>query len=135
MSKYTTTKFVEAVMLNKNTGMPTSKRIDLPFGAVILDPVEDDNFLRFVYLGESYHVRLADIQGYYHPIGGPAAAASDKAESSEKPAPGPRSLEFLPLKSNLAAKRAKVPGGWLVAVGDGLAFLPDPGHKWDGSSS
>lgn len=48
--------------------------------------------------------------------------------------------------------RCKIPGGWLVmAVGGnpdardeaadsvtpnetGLAFVPDPGHKWDGSS-
>lgn len=31
--------------------------------------------------------------------------------------------------------RAKVPGGWLVVYdGNGMAFLPDPNHKWDGSS-
>ena len=132
MSKYTTTKFVEAVMLNKNTGMPTSKRIDLPFGAVIQDPVEEDDFLRFVYLGEHYHVRLPDIQGYYHPVAQPGAAKADKpADAAAPPAP---SLEFKTLRSNLTVKRAKAPGGWLVVVGDGVAFVPDPGHKWDGGS-
>jgi hypothetical protein len=42
--------------------------------------------------------------------------------------------------------RTKVPGGWLVrssrsihasngaGTGVGLAFVPDPGHKWDGKS-
>ena len=39
--------------------------------------------------------------------------------------------------------RAKVPGGWIVCLlagvpqgggAGGLAFLPDPSHKWDGSS-
>ena len=133
MSKYTTTKFVEAALLNKNTGMPTSKRIDLPFGAIIQDPVESDGFLRFVYLGEHYHVPLADIQGYYHPIAQPGAKTAS-AEADEAPA-APRSLEFQTLKSNLSVKRAKVPGGWLVSIGEGVAFVPDPGHKWDGTSS
>jgi hypothetical protein len=31
--------------------------------------------------------------------------------------------------------RAKVPGGWLVAIlngsGSGITFYPDPNHKWD----
>ena len=34
--------------------------------------------------------------------------------------------------------RAKVPGGWLVVVmhnTSGLAFYPDPEHKWDAASS
>ena len=130
MPKYTTTKLVEAVMLNKNTGMPMSKRIDLPFGAVILDVQEEAGFLRFVYLGEAYHVPLSELQGYYHPIGESPAPAS-----AAEPAPtAPRTLEFQSLKSNLSAKRAKVPGGWLVVIGDGVTFLPDPAHKWDGSS-
>jgi len=38
--------------------------------------------------------------------------------------------------------RSKIPGGWLVetkqtssnGVGIGLAFVPDPEHKWDGNS-
>jgi hypothetical protein len=34
--------------------------------------------------------------------------------------------------------RARVPGGWLVwahtAHGDGLSFVPDPEHAWDGGS-
>ncbi len=38
--------------------------------------------------------------------------------------------------------RAKVPGGWLVAIqlmlgasgGEGITFYPGPNHKWDGSS-
>ena len=32
--------------------------------------------------------------------------------------------------------RAKIPGGWLVAsqTYNGLCFVPDPMHKWDGKS-
>lgn len=32
------------------------------------------------------------------------------------------------IKRNLY--RAKVPGGWLVAQQNGLAFIPDPQYKW-----
>jgi hypothetical protein len=131
MSKYTTTKLVEAVMLNKSSGLPTSKRIDLPFGAVILDAVEEDDYLRFVYLGERYQVRLADIQGYYEPIGKPAGASEGAPAAATPEAP---SLEFKTLRSNLSVKRAKVPGGWLVAIGTGVAFVPDPKHEWNGAS-
>ncbi len=40
----------------------------------------------------------------------------------------------------LSAHRAKIPGGWLVYVGDGyhhhggVTFYPDPGHIWTGES-
>ncbi|MDV3353448.1 hypothetical protein D0962_13125 [Leptolyngbyaceae cyanobacterium CCMR0082] len=40
----------------------------------------------------------------------------------------------------LGAWRAKVPGGWLVAIrcgggeGSGITFYPDPNHEWDGGS-
>jgi hypothetical protein len=39
--------------------------------------------------------------------------------------------------ANFTIYRAKVPGGWLVAVRphDSLTFLPDPQHDWDGSSA
>ena len=30
--------------------------------------------------------------------------------------------------------RTKIPGGWLFAWGDGLTFVPDPNHEWDGNS-
>jgi hypothetical protein len=31
--------------------------------------------------------------------------------------------------------RAKIPGGWLVGNGQTvLCFVPDPEHRWDGSS-
>ena len=32
-------------------------------------------------------------------------------------------------------RRAKIPGGWLVTIRDeGITFVPDPTHTWDGSS-
>ena len=39
------------------------------------------------------------------------------------------------LKFELAVGRAKIPGGWLVGNGQTvLCFVPDPEHRWDGSS-
>jgi len=47
-------------------------------------------------------------------------------------------LEFKKIESNRNASRAKVPGGWFVAItsksGETLVFYPDPEHEWDGSS-
>lgn len=32
-------------------------------------------------------------------------------------------------------RRAKIPGGWLVTIRDeGITFVPDPAHEWDGGS-
>jgi hypothetical protein len=32
-------------------------------------------------------------------------------------------------------RRAKIPGGWLVTIRDeGITFVPDPRHDWDGGS-
>jgi hypothetical protein len=51
------------------------------------------------------------------------------------------SFELVPnqintVSSKFAIYRAKIPGGWLVALrpNDTLAFVPDPQHKWDGGS-
>ena len=45
------------------------------------------------------------------------------------------------LKSQVPVGRARIPGGWLVALMSGtlsaqltLCFVPDPEHRWDGSS-
>ncbi len=39
--------------------------------------------------------------------------------------------------AKLLIYRAKIPGGWLVALRphDNLTFVPDPQHQWDGGSS
>ena len=44
-------------------------------------------------------------------------------------------------KQSTLTRRAKIPGGWLVNTrqvgkhpGNGLTFVPDPQHIWDGQS-
>ncbi|WP_071789104.1 hypothetical protein [Leptolyngbya sp. Heron Island J] len=40
----------------------------------------------------------------------------------------------------LGVWRAKVPGGWIIAIrcggseGGGVTFYPDPHHQWDGGT-
>ncbi|MBM3787831.1 MAG: hypothetical protein FJW30_26055 [Acidobacteria bacterium] len=138
MAKYETLKLVDALKVNKKTGIQQTQRVEIPFGAIIENPHEDRDFLRFTYLGEMYDVRYADIKGSYKLIGGPESepAPVPKAEPAAKAeaAPAGPSLKFEPLKSNMVAARAKVPGGWLVAVGHGVAFVADANHQWDGTS-
>ena len=57
-------------------------------------------------------------------------------------------LRFKRLKAELVSEsgdlmytnttwRAKIPGGWLVGwpgSNDGMTFVPDPEHTWDGNS-
>ncbi|MEW6079494.1 MAG: hypothetical protein AB1724_16930 [Thermodesulfobacteriota bacterium] len=54
-------------------------------------------------------------------------------------------VSYLSGKAGKAAPlyRAKVPGGWVICLlasvaqagaAGGLTFLPDPDHKWDGST-
>jgi hypothetical protein len=39
------------------------------------------------------------------------------------------------IPQNWTIHRAKVPGGWIVLTGEGVAFLPDTTHRWDGGSA
>jgi hypothetical protein len=65
----------------------------------------------------------------------PAAPAQQTAPSEPITVPGKAKLQWEPLDSDVALLRAKVPGGWLVALaGASVTFYPDPEHQWDGSS-
>ena len=134
MAKFELSKSVEGVKVNKRSGIPTTERVNISFGAIIENPVEERDSLRFSYLGELIDVKLAEIKGCFKPIDGavPTPAASIAAKAS---APADiRLIRWEAIPSNLTTQRTKVPGGWLVAAGHGLAFLPDPAHEWDGSS-
>ncbi len=134
MSKYEVSKTVEAVKLNKRTGAPLGEpAISLPFGAII-DKVEDaGDFYTFTYLAERYRMRKDVVQGALHPLGAPAATPVDTTKPAAVEPPKP-SLVFERLHSTVSISRAKVPGGWLVASGSGIAFVPDPQHSWNGCS-
>ena len=62
-----------------------------------------------------------------------AAAAAPAPVAPEAPARAAK-LAWQRLDSAIPCLRTKVPGGWLVAAEGGLAFYPDAGHGWDGTS-
>lgn len=135
MAKFELSKSVEGVKVNKRSGIPTTERVSLAFGAIIEDPREERDCLRFKYLLDIVDVKLSEIEGYYKPIDG-ASAPTASAQSPSAPA-APADTRFIrweSIPSNIATSRAKVPGGWLVSTPNGLAFLPDPDHAWAGSS-
>lgn len=137
MAKYELTKSVEGVKVNKRSGIPTNEKVTVSFGAIIEDPKEDRDNLRFSHLGEIIDVKYSEIKGYYKLIDG---AGTPSAPAAAKPAPKPaapsdaRLIKWESIPSNIPTQRAKVPGGWLVAVASGVAFVPDASHAWDGSS-
>jgi hypothetical protein len=158
MPNFELIKTVEATKLNKRTGIPTTgPPVTISFGAVIEDLEEDRSYIKFVYLGERYRAS-ADILRpslrEHRPLdeqapvpGEPGASAESTTSAGASADPNPAlgienqkpQLQWEKLGTNaLLTLRSKVPGGWLVAIGEGtgraLAFYPDERHKWDGSS-
>ncbi len=114
MAKFELTKTIEARKLNKRTG--------IPFGAILENPAEDRDVVKFTYLGEPYQCPEEVFRV--------ASAAIEAAPA----APPPPKLQWQGLTPE-GVLRAKVPGGWLVAIGAGaLTFYSDPDHAWDGTS-
>ncbi|MBI3683254.1 MAG: hypothetical protein HY235_23015 [Acidobacteria bacterium] len=145
MAKYEVTKSVEAVKLNKRTGIPlTEPPITIPFGAIIDNLEESGDYYKFHYLTDRYQFRIESVQGALQPLGGPEKAAADAPATAAVPmsaeAPAAASLIPLLLFEPLAVRgsgpmaRARVPGGWMVTGAGSLTFVPDPKHTWDGGS-
>jgi hypothetical protein len=135
LDKVTLNKTISARKLSR-TGVPTPEpEATIPFGA-ILDRVERDrDMARFRYLTEMYQCPFdmfasAVDDGALEPT--QPEPADGKKRSLAPPAAAVPHLEFEKLLCNGGrAGRAKVPGGWLVWVEPGgVAFVPDPEHKW-----
>jgi hypothetical protein len=139
------TKLIEATKLHPRTGLSLGlPPVTVPYGALIEPVGSDRDRERFTYLGELYECKR-DL--FLSATGGaksaPVEAAveepahSPAAESApEAPAPsGPRLAWERVGSSNYTVMRTPVPGGWLVALnGNGVTFLPDAKHQWDGGS-
>ena len=142
MSKFEINKTIEARKLNRRTGIPlTEPSVTIPYGGIIEDLTEDGNVIKFSYLGEPYQAPRELVSSVAVPAqsfkpGPPANGTPDK-ESRPAPIAEP-ALQWEPVKSSHHPDviRARVPGGWLVSVpGAGLAFYPDPEHRWKGGVS
>jgi hypothetical protein len=137
----TLNKSIAARRLNKKTGVPWSEpEANIPYGAVIQYAGSDGGNEKFSYMTELYRcpadILASALDGGKIPK--EAEAAPVKAVSDSGPAasaPTPHKLKFEHLSAgHYSVARAKVPGGWLVALGTGVTFYPDPEHSWDGQS-
>lgn len=135
-------KTIEARKLNKrNRQMLAEPAVTIPYGALLDDIVENRDNLEFQYLGDLYTCRAEILRASSHTLGGPSAGSSGTA-SAPAVAPEPESQPTF-VWEKLRAKgepmmRAKLPGGWLIAMGDGpsrsIVFYPDPSHSWTGET-
>lgn len=146
MAKFEVSKSLEAVKLNKRTGIPlTEPPITISYGA-ILDQVEEvGDYYKFTYLMERYQMKRDSARGALHRIEDPReTAAPPKASLIEASSPEEKTtgtpgpvLEFerLQVSGGPAVSRARVPGGWLIAsAGGAVTFVPDAHHHWTGGS-
>ncbi len=135
MAKFELTKTIDARKLHKRTGIPLSEpSVSIPCGAIVENPIQDRDVIKFTYLGEPYQCPEEVFRAASAPIQSVAAPPKPKAEPSaaaERP-----SLRWEVLSSDAGGRlmRAKVPGGWLVMLDGALTFYPDSEHAWDGSS-
>ena len=134
-------KSIEARKLNPRTLTELAGHdVTIPYGS-LLDGIERSrDTARFRHLGELYACPFEVLASALDKgaLAEPPAAAARPAAPATAPAELPR-ISWRQLESSgPALKRAKVPGGWLVASETGaalaLAFYPDPDHRWDGTS-
>jgi hypothetical protein len=135
----TLNKSIGATRLNRKTGVPWSEpEANIPFGAVIQYVGVDGGNQKFTYMSELYRCP-ADILASALDGGKlPKEAQEDDAKVAPVAAPVAKpahTLKFERLAAGTySVARAKVPGGWLVALGTGVTFYPDANHAWDGES-
>jgi len=151
MPKFELKKSIEVTKLNQRTGIPTGEPpTTIRFGAIIEDPELAWDFAKFTFQGQLYRCASDVLEAAMEkrPVGAAAPAPAPPAAAAPAPAapvepgpslPEPAGLQWEKLRSSPhPAERAKVPGGWLVLIGDAgamaLAFYPDPDHQWDGTS-
>jgi hypothetical protein len=135
MGKLEVTKTIEARKLNKRTRLAMSEPpVTIPYGAILEDVVENRESLEFMYLGELYSANGGILRAASHPLDGPVAVSAPAAAAA--PARSADPLKFVWEAVAPGVSRAKLPGGWLIAVGEGrsVTFYPDPQHAWDGKT-
>lgn len=147
MAKLEVSKTIEARILNKrNRQFLAQPPVTIPYGAILDDVIDNRDSVEFTYLGELYSCKAEVLRAATHALEGPVVSPAVSSASSSGPAlavsPSAReTIGFVWEKlaaGAIPASRAKLPGGWLIAVGDGsarsVAFYPDPAHAWDGKT-
>jgi hypothetical protein len=146
MARYELTKSIEARKLNPRSGLPLGEpAVTVPYSAILEKVEESWDLVKFSYLGLRYQCPTPTFKEAARLYGADAdqatsAAADGGADGMEVGAePMAASAKEAMMQweelssSQQKVLRAKVPGGWLVAMrGSGLCFLPDPSHEWSG---
>lgn len=142
------TKLIEATKLQPRTGLPLGQPpVTIPYGGLVEPVSVERDRQRFKYLGELFECQLelflsatgsaaSAPEETPAPVEAPAHTAAAVPEKAPEAAvvSGPR-LEWERLNSSEpGARRASIPGGWLVALSTGLTFVPDAKHQWKGGS-
>src|SRR5262249_18322947 len=115
--------------------------ITISYGAVIEPTGSDRDREKFTYLGELYACKRETFESATAGAKVTASKAEAKAAAAA-PAPAPVPAADGPRldgerlgRSEHQVWRAAVPGGWLVTLGvNGVTFVPDAKHQWDGGS-
>lgn len=139
MAKLEVTKTIEARKLNKRTRQPVAEPpVTIPYAAILSEIVDNDGIMNFMYMGELYQCRSEVLRSSSHSLEGslmPAPSSGGAAPSETLP------VTFVWEKLRTGSEttsRARLPGGWLIAIGEGAArsvvFYPDPAHDWDGTT-
>jgi hypothetical protein len=140
MATFSLNKSIEAHKLHPNTLTPLpGLDVTIPFGAPIERVERDRDMVRFRFLGEPFgckHELLASAlePGALDAAPAPVPVLKPPAPAKAVEAAGGLRWQLVGCSGGPALVRAKVPGGWLVSAGSGVAFYPDPGHAWDGAS-
>jgi hypothetical protein len=141
MAKLEVTKTIEARKLNKRTRQPVAEPpVTIPYGAILTDIVENDGMMAFMHLGELYQCRSEILRPASSPLdAGPVSASGSSGAAAATLAHEPVTFRWEKLAAGREhAMRAKLPGGWLISLGEGAArnvvFFPDSKHEWDGTT-
>lgn len=139
MAKAELIKSMEARKLNNRTRFTLAEApVTLNYGAILDEIVENGEMVEFMYLGQAYSCKSEVMRAASVPLGEGVPTVEAQAARSNTAAEPP-SFVWESLRSgSIPTQRAKLPGGWLIAVGDSgrrsIAFYPDPDHAWDGKT-
>jgi hypothetical protein len=138
MAKLEATKTIEARKMNKRNRQTLSEMpVTIPYGAILDEVVENRDMMEFSYLGDLYCCKSEVLRTASQSLDHSQPVISPSGNSSVQATPAAATFIWEKVNSgSIPTLRAKVQGGWFVAVGDSrsVTFYPDAGHTWDGTT-
>jgi hypothetical protein len=124
-------KSIEARKLNRRSRLPLPEPpVTIPFGSLVSDLEPQGDLIHFTYLGDLYQCQADLLNRALGHAAEAAGSSLDRTAATTQPL-----FDWQEIRSNKGTVlRAKVPHGWIIAVGQGLTFYPDTKHEWDGTT-